>query len=166
MGRGPRGVPLEADPAGAGDAMPKLPDAVHERIVALCQRGDDLADGGDYAAALEQYHEAWSLLPDPRDRWEAASWIQAAIGDACFFSGDFEAGSRAFRTAMNSLDAMGNPFLHLRLGQCHYELGNLPEASDELTRAYMLGGDEIFTQEGPKYFAFLKTVLKPPAGGW
>jgi tetratricopeptide (TPR) repeat protein len=146
--------------------MPELPDKLYQRIVSLCERGDALAEQEDYDDALQRYEEAWSLLPEPRSDWEAASWIQAAIGDAYFFTGDFVSGAEAFRTALNSIEAHQNPFLHLRLGQCEYEMGNSPKAGDELIRAYMLGGDEVFEDEDPKYFAFLKTVADPPEGGW
>jgi hypothetical protein len=57
---------------------------------------------------------------------------------------------------------IGNPFLHLRLGQSQLELGNRERAADELARAYMGGGKEIFEQDEPEYFQFLKTVLKKP----
>jgi hypothetical protein len=81
-------------------------------------------------------------------------------------SGDFVAGRDNLANSMHCPDAIGNPFLHLRLGQCQWELGNLDRAADELTRAYMGAGDEIFESEDPKYLSFLKTKLKPPPGGW
>jgi hypothetical protein len=62
--------------------------------------------------------------------------------------------------------ATGNPFLHLRLGQCRFELGDLDRAADELARAYMGDGEDVFEDEAPKYLAFLKTRLQPPSGGW
>lgn len=67
--------------------------------------------------------------------------------------------------AMQCPAAIGNPFLHLRLGQCQFELGNLDRAADELARAYMGAGADIF-EGADKYFAFLKTRLQPPPGGW
>ena len=146
--------------------MPELPNKLYQQIVALCERGDAMAEQEDYDAALVQYEEAWFLLPEPRSDWEAASWIQAAIGDAYFFTGDFDNAAQAFRTALNSLEAQQNPFLHLRLGQCEFEMENLPTAGDELIRAYMLGGDEVFEDEDPKYFEFLKSVADSPEGGW
>jgi len=66
---------------------------------------------------------------------------------------------------MRCPDAIGNPFLHLRLGQCQFELGELDRAADELARAYMGAGAKIF-EGGDKYFSFLKTRLEPPPGGW
>jgi hypothetical protein len=66
---------------------------------------------------------------------------------------------------MHGPDAIGNPFLHLRLGQCLYELGDLDRAADELTRAYLGGGADLF-DGADQYLAFLKTRLEPPPGGW
>jgi hypothetical protein len=36
----------------------------------------------------------------------------------------------------------------------------MDRAADELTRAYMGGDEEIFDNEDPKYFQFLKTRIK------
>jgi tetratricopeptide (TPR) repeat protein len=143
----------------------ELADDIYDRIKALCEEGDKLAGGGAYPAALEQYWAAWDLLPEPQTDWEASTWILAAIGDANFLGEDYVAGRDNLSMAMHCPDAIGNPFLHLRLGQCQYELGNLDRAADELTRAYMGGGAEIFEGE-KKYFNFLKTKLQPPPGGW
>ena len=81
-----------------------------------------------------------------------------AIGDANFESRNYEHAKAALSDAMHCPGAIGDPFIHLRLGQCQFELGNLPRANDELARAYMGGGKEIFDAEDPKYFSHLKTV--------
>jgi hypothetical protein len=145
--------------------MAELSNETHERIQAVCKKGDVLANKGMYPAPLEQYWAAWDLLPEPQTDWEAATWILAAIGDANFLGGDFTASRDNLSMAMHCPDAIGNPFLHLRLRQCQFELGNLDRAADELARAYMGAGSESF-QGADKYFAFLETRLKPPPGGW
>lgn len=145
--------------------MAELDDAVHEHIQSLCGEGDALARESNYPAALQRYWAAWELLPDPKTDWEAATWILAAIGDANYLGGDFVAGRDNLATAMHCPRAIGNSFLHLRLGQCQFELGNLDRAVDELARAYMGAGNEIFEDEEDKYFDFLKTRLEPPPGG-
>jgi tetratricopeptide (TPR) repeat protein len=145
--------------------MAQLPDMIHDQIQMHCRQGDALAQSGQYPAALEQYWAAWDLLPEPQTDWSAATWILAAIGDANFLGGDYAAGKDNLATAMHCPGALGNPFLHLRLGQCQFELGNLDGAADELARAYMGGGAEIF-DGAEKYFAFLKTRLQPPPEGW
>lgn len=145
--------------------MAELSNTIYDRIKALCAEGDLLAEAEDYPAALGRYWEAWDLLPGPQIDWEAATWILAAIGDANFLGGDFVAGRDNLSLAMHCPGGIGNAFLHLRLGQCQFELGNLDRAADELTRAYMAGGAEIFVDD-EKYYAFLKTRLQPPAEGW
>jgi len=145
--------------------MAELQGETYERIQALCKQGDTLAENGKYSAALEQYRTAWDLLPEPQTEWEAATWILAAIGEANFLGGEYVAGRDNLTMAMHCPDAIGNPFLHLRLGQCQFELDNLDRAADELARAYLGAGSDIF-EGADKYFAFLKARLKPPRGGW
>jgi len=146
--------------------MNELDDEIHERIKRFCADGDAAAERGEFAAAIEQYEKAWDLLPEPKTRWEAATWILAAIGDTHYLSGEFEQGRDTLLTAMRCPNAVGNPFLHLRLGQCQFELGFEIIAGDELTRAYMGGGGAIFRDEDPKYYAYIKTILREPPDGW
>jgi tetratricopeptide (TPR) repeat protein len=134
-----------------------LDDALHERIKALCAEGDELAAAGAFEAALEKYGEAWMLLPDPKEEWGASTWILAAIADASFLGGHNEWALDALEHAMTCPDAIGNPFLHLRYGQVLFDLGELSHAADELIRAYMGAGEEIFAAEDPRYLDFLKT---------
>lgn len=151
-----------AEPA---QAAPALDDAIHVQIKRLCAQGDEQAKDGHFAEALDRYWQAFDLLPEPKTDWNAGTWILAAVGDANFLAGDFQAGRDNLTTAMHFPEAIGNPFLHLRLGQCQFELGHLDRAADELARAYMGGGAEIFAEDSPKYFDFLKTRLRPPASG-
>ena len=103
--------------------MSELNDQTYDTICQLCEQGDTLADDGQYAEALDLYWQAWDLLPEPKTDWEAATWILAAIGDADFLSSDFAAAHEHLSHAMFCPDAIGNPFLHLRLGQAQFELG-------------------------------------------
>jgi tetratricopeptide (TPR) repeat protein len=143
----------------------ELDGAVYDTITTLCESGDELAEEESYREAIEMYDEAWRLLPEPKIDWEAATWILSAIGDAHFFQRDFEEAREAFMGAVRAPEGLGNPFIHLRLGQCAFELGMMSHAEDELARAYICeGGKEIFANEDPKYFRHLQTVLEPPVG--
>ena len=104
----------------------------HEQIKEFCQVGDGLLESGDYKAAIGQYNLAWELIPEPKNNWEAATWELTAIGDACFLGGFFTSAKEALEYAMTCPDAIGNPFLHLRLGQALYERGDTDRAADVL----------------------------------
>lgn len=145
--------------------MAELNAAVHQKLQALCAEGDQLAEARKFDAAVSKYNEAWKLIPEPATEWNASTWVLGAIGDASFLGGYYTSAMEALEYAMHCPDAVGNPFLHLRLGQCYFEKGSLDRAADELARAYMAEGAKIFGSEDAKYFAFLKTRMKPPASG-
>ena len=143
----------------------ELPPDLHALINTCAAQGDALAKKGQYEAAVRAYNEAWEKVLKPKNDWEASTWLLAAIGDACFLGRFFGSGLEALEYAIHCPGGFGNPFVHLRLGQCHLEKGNAAEAAEHLTRAYALEGKEIFASEDPKYFAFLQTKIAPPAGG-
>ncbi len=95
------------------------------------------------------------MLPEPKLDCDAATWILAAVGDANFLGGDFVAGRDNLSTVMHCPGAIAIPFLHMRLGQCQFELGEQAHAVDELLRAYLVGGEALFDCEDPKYLACL-----------
>ncbi|WP_245589212.1 tetratricopeptide repeat protein [Chitinimonas koreensis] len=144
----------------------ELPNEVHEKIVRLSKAGDALVEKSQYRAAVEKYIEALQLLPEPITDWEACTWPLTAIGDAHFLAGSHEYAQKALSDAMHCPGAVGNPFIHMRLGQAQFELGNMDRAADELARAYLQEGKKLFDGENPKYLAFIKTKLQPPPGGW
>jgi tetratricopeptide (TPR) repeat protein len=137
--------------------MSRLSDAMQQAVDRLCADGDGHADEARFPEALALYWEAWDLLPEPKIDCDAATWILAAVGDANFLGRDYEAGRDNLSTVMHCPGGIGIPFLHLRLGQCQYELGDHASAIDELTRAYMGGGADLFDDEDPKYREFIES---------
>ena len=146
--------------------MSDLPDNIHAEITRLSEQGNALADAGDCNAAVRCFKEALDLLPPPIEQWSAACWLFTAIGDTLFQSARYSEAIQPLLDAVKCAGGIGNPFVHLRLGQTQLELGHEVLAADELARAYMGAGKEIFEEEPAKYFAFVKSKLKPPAGGW
>jgi tetratricopeptide (TPR) repeat protein len=138
----------------------ELDAAAHEAIKAHCAKGDQLAEAQAFKEAIAEYNKAWALVPDPKNDWNASTWILAAIADADFLAGDKTSAREALQYAMTCPDAIGNPFLHLRYGQVLLDAGEPDAAADELIRAYMGGGPEIFAAEDPRYLDFLKTRAK------
>jgi hypothetical protein len=139
-----------------------LPDDVHERVKILCAAGDQLAAQESYVDAIAKYEEAFAQLPEPRTDWDAATWIKAALADAHFFSGDYQACWNATQDAVKCCPgALENAFLHLRAGQAAFELEWTEVASQWLTTAWMAEGDDLFRDEDPKYLALLRRILRP-----
>lgn len=146
--------------------MDELSDELHSQIKQRCEQANTLLDNGQPRPALEELWAAWDLLPEPKTQWEAATFILGSIGDTNFLVGDFEAGRDNLQSAMHCPDAIGNAFLHFRLGQCEFELGDHDNAAQELARAYMAAGVEVFKGDDPKYYAYLQKRLEPPPNGW
>ena len=143
----------------------ELSGSLHNRIKELSAEGDSLAESAIYEKAIEKYNEAWNLVPEPKSEWEASTWLLVAIADACFFAGYYTSGIEALQYSLICPEGENNPFIFMRLGQCQFEKNEYFLATENLCRAYMLQGKEIFASESPKYFEFLKTKIQSLASG-
>lgn len=137
----------------------QLPDAINAQIVELCTQGDNLAATGQLEPAKQHYLAALRLLPAEHRDWQAATWIYSALGDVHFGLENYEKALKSFQNAVQCPGGLGNPYIHLRLGQLYFELQDADRAADELTRAYMGGGIDIFMEDDPRYLAFLETRI-------
>jgi len=61
------------------------------------------------------------------------------MGDWRFAQADYAEALACLRKAAQSPDGLGNPFVHLHLGQVRYELGDYGQEADELARPYLAG---------------------------
>lgn len=68
------------------------------------------------------FKKALELLPEPKDDWEAATWLYVAIGDAFFFLEKYEEALDNLKHARMCPDGMANSFILMRLGEVYYEL--------------------------------------------
>lgn len=136
--------------------MSELPRRVHDEIARLSERGDLLAEAGNYNAAVGRYREALALLPTPNNEHDAALWLYAAIGDAYFAKGDFEACRQNMLLAAADVGGSENPFVQLRLGQASLELGRRDDAYRHLMLAFRIGGERLFAAQDAKYLAWLR----------
>ncbi|CAH1191262.1 tetratricopeptide repeat protein [Paenibacillus sp. JJ-223] len=138
----------------------QLSDSTYGEITALSKQGDDLVKAGDFEAGKNKYVKALRLLPENHQEWEAATWLYVAIGDVHFHMKNYDKAFKCFYNAVQCPKGVGNPYIHLRLGQLYYEQENLEKAADELTRAYMGAGIGIFMEDDPKYLEFLETKIE------
>lgn len=128
-----------------------------------CSEATAILDRGgkeDVRLAFNGFSSAYALLPQPREKWHATAWILSRMGECYFRAGSFQQAKELFSDLMGCPGTIGNPWLHLRHGEVSFETGDLRRAADELIRAYMGGGKEIFAKEDKKYYEFLKTKAK------
>jgi tetratricopeptide (TPR) repeat protein len=130
-----------------------LDPTIADKILKLCQLGYELFDAGDIKTALRRFYSAWNLLPKPQTQWEQAGWVLTALGDAYFAKGDFSNGKESLLSALHCPKALGNPVIHLRLGQCLFELGETALAQQQLRLVRQYGGQQLIDKEEPKYHA-------------
>jgi hypothetical protein len=65
-----------------------LPTELRSRVTGLCREGQGHADRGERAEALACYVEAWELLPEPADDWDAARLVSEGMGRVLEGRGD------------------------------------------------------------------------------
>lgn len=139
--------------------MGELDDDLYDRITALSEEGNEYADEEKYQEALLKFSEALDLVPSPKIDWEASLWLYASIGDMYFSLEEYQKASDSFFDALNCPDGQINAFVHLRLGESLYEVGLKDKAREHLLQAYMLEGEEIFSEQEPKYFQLIEDVI-------
>lgn len=137
----------------------QLDDRIVAAVTELCERGDDAVESGRYDAAVALYREALALVPHPVHAWAVSTWIHGAIAEAHYLAGDYARARDAVDDAFRCDGAIGNAFLHLRLGQIELHLGNRGRALDELIRAYTRAGEDVFAGEDPRYLALVKEAM-------
>lgn len=74
--------------------------------------------------ATHQHFNTLALVPESITDWVASTWILTAIGDALFSLKSYEKARQALLDVIHCTDAIGNPFIHLRLGEVQFEMGN------------------------------------------
>jgi tetratricopeptide (TPR) repeat protein len=141
-----------------------LSQSLKSQIQDVLAQGDQLVESSASRDAWGKYLEALALIPEPKYEYALTTRVLSAIGNAAFLRKSYSKAKDALEDAIRCPGGLGDVFIHLRLGQCNFELGDRHRAADNLARAYMGGGREAFAREDPKYLALVEEVLKPPAG--
>jgi tetratricopeptide (TPR) repeat protein len=128
---------------------------IESQLMTLCRQGYALHDKGDFKNALRKFYSAWALLPKPQSQWVEATWVLTALGDAYYSKGDYENSQRALNSALYCPEGMGNPVIHIRLGQCLSELGDNDAARAEFVKACEHGGETLVLAQEERYLALL-----------
>jgi hypothetical protein len=149
------------DEHGRDEAV--LPANTLDAIRAKADEAQQLLEAGDTRAAFSAFVGALELVPRPFENWNAAGWLLVAMGECAIRAGDYGRALQPLRDAMHCPGTVGNPWVHLRLGQARLEHKD-ERAVDDLSRAYMGGGRSLFADLDPKYFAVVEKSLEPPPG--
>lgn len=147
-----------------GQKVARLPEEAFAAMKAKAEKGERRMAAGDFRGAFGGFVEGLDLLPEPREQWHAAGWLLVALGENAIRAGHFQAAEGPLTDAMWCPGTIGNPWVHLRCGQMRFELGQMDRDGDELARAYIGGGREVFEGQDPKYFALVEQLLQPPPG--
>jgi tetratricopeptide (TPR) repeat protein len=142
-----------------GEVSMELQDDLYEEILSLCSEGDLLVEATMYDEAINLYKKALELIPNPKNVFEASTWIYTALGDTCFIKEDFEAAKGYLLDAINCPDGIVNAFILLRLGETLYEMQEMKKAKEYLLRAYMFEGYPIFEDEDDKFFNLIEAEI-------
>lgn len=145
-------------------------DDLQRQLDALGDEGNRLMDEERFDEALAIFRRGYDLIPAPREDSASALWFLVAIVDAQWFLRDLPGALDSSRDVILS-GGFGNPFAHLRRGQVLYELSHEKEAANELLRALLLGGENVFAREPLEHWVFITSKASPPDGyedwvGW
>ena len=128
------------------------------KINSLAQLGDQYAEEGEFTSAMDQYLLAWDLVPEPKTDWDAGLWLLVALADANFYLEDYSTAQEQLEIALTCEEGPGNPFIHLRLGQCLFESGEKKLAAKQFQAATTGAGLGIFDGEKQKYLDYYRTI--------
>lgn len=115
---------------------------------------------GNLEKAVRLYISAFFQIPEPVTEADRMAEVCAKIGELSFQQRDARHALEYFTWAVQSKGGLGEPHIHLRLGQLRYERGEVQRARDELMRAYMGAGPEIFAAEDPRYYEAIRDVVE------
>lgn len=139
--------------------MNELPQETTDRIRELCAEAYEAYDHGKYREALRLFYQGWVLLPKPQTDFPEAGWLLTGIGDSYFSLKQYIPGCEALRSANHCPQTRDNPFIHLRLGQCLYHMGEKTSARTHLHKAFQIGGRNLFQQEKEDYLRSIADLI-------
>ena len=135
---------------------------IHDQIERYCEQGNDLFDEDDFLGAIAIWQKALDLIVDPNEDWNEVLWFKVSIGDSFYMIDEYEKSLDSLLDALNYPEANENAFIHFRIGQCYYQLGDKDNSKNSLLKAYMLAGKEIFDEheeEGQFFYDFLSSEV-------
>lgn len=116
-------------------------------------------------AAYEIYFKLSNTIQGTKNE-RKLRYINIKIGHLYSYINNWDAALKAFGKAIQTENSVGNPLLHLRIGQCGYHLKKKRIYDDNLARALITGGLKVFDNEKNELKAIALSLLDPPGDGW
>src|SRR5262249_4748159 len=86
--------------AEEGDVVASLPAETYAPVRARAEEGEQRMAAGDFRGAFDLFVEAYQLLPEPREQWNAAGWLLVALGENAIRAGSFATAEAPLADAM------------------------------------------------------------------
>jgi len=138
-----------------------LPLLLNRKMTTLATEGGRLLRQSRYDEATQVFQCALELLPEPRDKWQAGTWLVTMIGNCHFLQRRFADAYYYFREAQRYPGGLESSFLYMRIGECLLEFGcNEAAAVDAFVQAYLLTGADETKLESPRCMQFLKQYAR------
>jgi tetratricopeptide (TPR) repeat protein len=136
-------------------------DQQAERVRDMIHKAGQLDRDGQTQAAIDTYEAALKLIPDSIYDSHLAMIALCSIGELHFLGGELDLAFDDFSEAVKCKGGLGNPQIHMRLGQLRFHRDDIARATDEFMRVYMASGKQLFESEDDKYFQLIRGVVEP-----
>jgi tetratricopeptide (TPR) repeat protein len=130
-------------------------------VIALLNKGDKLLDKGEFFEAKDIYLQALNLL-NSGDQADPQLFkdVLMAIGDVSYLTQQYQDCIEYLSLYLELSQGASSPILNLRLGQSLFETGDIAGGWEYLFRAFISGGNDLFTGEDNKYLIFVQENQK------
>jgi hypothetical protein len=133
------------DPAAIRVYIESIPEhALNHSLQSRFDKMSDFADAScefkDWGAALNQWTEAMTSMPEPFFAYpSASSGLLIGAAEVLWEAGRSQEALSTLQLSMFVPGTMGTPYAHYLMGRVEHALGNEEKAADELGRAMVLG---------------------------
>jgi tetratricopeptide (TPR) repeat protein len=135
-------------------------DTQEARAREMIHKAGQLDRDGQTEAAIYAYEEALKLIPEPLYESPVAMIALCSIGELHYLGGNLDLAFDDFSEAVKCKGGLGNPQIHMRLGQLRFRRGEITRATDEFMRVYMASGEQFFQGEDDKYFQLIRKFVQ------
>jgi hypothetical protein len=128
---------------------------------------DSSIRNGKFKDAYDILFKTYNSLPKNEMDGQIGRYLLIRIAHIYIYSKMWDEAMGMMVDIMHYPNSVGNPLLHLRVGQIALELKNRDIYQDNLSRALIMGGLDVFSDEDIKLKEIPLKLLKPPSeSGW